>query len=475
MAASTRQYPLWISGKPCETGDLMPVLDKTTGDVYACVHRAGKTEVDRALSAARRAVEERPFPVTERYEVLMKAAGLLKERARDLADTIVAEAGKLRRDALNEVFWSVDLLVESAEEAKRMHGETFRLPVPGLDDKTCYTIRQPVGVVCAITPFNFPLNLAAHKVAPALSAGNAVVLKPAEQTPVIAWKLCEILVEAGVPEGYLHCLNGDGETVGEQLVGDGRIDFYSFTGSAEVGRRIKERSGLRRTALELGSNSATIVHADYDPEAAAAACCQSAFSNAGQVCISLQRVYVHESIYEPFLQALVNRTNALKVGDPRDESTDIGPMISEAAAIRLAEWIDEAVAQGAVAHTGCRREGAYVWPTVLTGVKSDMKVVCAETFGPVVSVIPYSRLEEAIAMVNASEYGLQAGILTNDLAAAMEASRRIRTGGVIIGGTCSFRIGSMPYGGVKNSGIGREGPRYAIEEMSDLKTVVILH
>lgn len=470
-----RVYPLIISGKRAETNDLMTVYDKTSGEVYANVHRAGEAEIERAIKEARAAVSQKKFPVLRRYEVLMKAAALLKERAEEFAEVMVAEAGKLRRDALNEVNWSLGVLTEAAEEAKRLHGEMFTLPIPGLEEKTCYTIRQPVGVVAAITPFNFPLNQVVHKVAPALAAGNAVVVKPAEQTPVTACLFGELLVDAGVPEGYLHVLNGEGDVVGERLLRHEGIDFYSFTGSAEVGEHIKKNSGLRRVTLELGSNSATIVHSDYDPHAAAAACCDSAFANAGQACISLQRIYVHESIFEPFLKRLIELTEALNVGDPRDEKTHIGPMISEEEAARLHSWVEEAVEQGAVAHTGNRREGAFLWPTVLSQVTPDMKVMRRETFGPVVSVVPYSDLKDAIAQVNDSEYGLQAGILTHQMSAALEAVQDIETGGVIVGGTCSFRIGTMPYGGIKNSGIGREGPRYAMEEMSNLKTVVILH
>lgn len=474
MQTGIPNYPLLISGERVETGDMLAVTDKFTGEVYARIHQATKADVARAAREAKECRQSVAFPVMSRYEVLRKAAGLMQERAAELADVMVAEAGKLRADALNEVYWSVDIFVEAAEEAKRLHGETFTLPVPGLDGKTCYTMRMPVGVVGAITPYNFPLNLVAHKVAPALAAGNAVVLKPASQTPVIAYKLCEILLEAGVPAGYLHYVAGAGSTVGQWLIEDPNIDFYSFTGSVSVGRRLKEQCGLRRSALELGSNSATIVHADWDPIQAAKAAADSAFSNAGQVCISLQRLFVHESIYEPLLAELVKLASQLQVGDPRLSTTQVGPMISEQEAVRVQAWIEEAVQGGAVAHCGHKREGALVWPTVLSQAQPHMKVMQQEAFGPVVSVTPYRTLDEAIDKVNDSEFGLQAGLLTKDIGAAMEASRRIRTGGLIIGGTCAFRIGSMPYGGVKNSGMGREGPRYAMEEMTDLKTVVIL-
>ncbi|GGD77850.1 aldehyde dehydrogenase family protein [Paenibacillus nasutitermitis] len=474
MTTTIPDYPLLISGEKVSTGQLLPVQDKFTGELYAHVHQASKEDVSRAIQEAKRAQATVPFGIPQRYEVLMKAAQIMRSRAEELADIMVAEAGKIKREALFEVYWSADIFTESAEESRRLHGETFSLPVPGLDQKTCYTLRQPVGVVGAITPFNFPLNLVAHKVAPALAGGNAVVLKPAEKTPVIAYKLCEILLEAGLPAGYLQYLGGEGATVGEWMIADPGIDYYSFTGSVKVGKRIKEATGLRRVSLELGSNSATIVHSDADPAAAAAACSQGAFSNAGQVCISVQRIYVHETIYDRFLAELISQAELLKVGDPRQEDTGIGPMIAEKEAIRVQEWIEEAVQGGAVAHTGNKREGAHVWPTVLSNVSPEMKVVNSEVFGPVVSVTPYSTLDEAIDHVNRSDYGLQAGILTNDLQAAMQASRRIRTGGVIVGGTSAFRIGCMPYGGVKNSGIGREGPRYAIEEMTDLKTVVLL-
>lgn len=474
MIKQIQTYPSLVSGKPIETDDLLTVTHKYSGEPYAFFHQVSKQEVDQAIGEAKEAFEKTPFPIMKRYEVLLNAARLLQHRAEELAEVMVSEAGKTFQDALNEVYWTTDILVDSAEEVKRLTGEKFILPVPGLDDKVCYTMRDPVGVVAAITPYNFPLNLVAHKVGPALAAGNPVILKPASFTPVTAYKFCEILIEAGVPQGYLHLLVGPGSKVGEWLIEDPRIDYYSFTGSQEIGKQLKEKSGLRRVSLELGSNSATIVHQDYDPLKAAEACVTSAFSNAGQVCISLQRIYVHQLIYQEFLDALANQTEELKVGNASNNgNTDIGPMISEQEAQRVEAWTEEALSHGGHLIIGHQRIDNFYSPTILVDVDPSLSIVSKEVFGPVVTVYPYQTLNEAIEYVNDSEYGLQAGVLTHDMNVAMETTRRIRTGGVIVGGTCSFRIGNMPYGGVKNSGIGREGPRYAIEEMTDLKTVVL--
>ncbi len=467
-------YPLIIGGKKVYKDSTRPILNKYTGEVYANISVAEPIDADNAVAVAKAAFESTYFDVLTRYNVLTRAAELMSERSDELAEVLIQETGKIVQDAKNEVAWSIDLLIESAEEAKRITGETVCFPVPYLDTKTCYTRREPIGVVAAITPFNFPLNLVVHKVAPALAAGNPVVLKPAESTSVIAYKLCEILIDAGVPNGFINYLSGSGRVIGDALTANPDVSFYSFTGSVPVGKSIKEKIGLRKCALELGSNSATIVCKDYDIEQAVTACVDGAFANAGQVCIHLQRVYVERPIYEEFLNRLVELSKSKIVGDPSNPETEIGPMISEKEAKRVMEWVDEAKAAGALVHCGHRRENSLVWPTVLTNVTRDMKVISDEVFGPVVSVIPFDTMEEAYNMVNDSRFGLNSGILTNNMSVAMEAVAKLKTGSVIVGGTCSFRFGNMPYGGVKESGIGKEGPKYAIEEMTEMKTVVIL-
>lgn len=468
------RYGLFIDGGWRETGRWQEVRNKFTGEVIAQVSMASQEDVAQAVRAARRAADRGPLPPYQRYEILKRAGELLAERAEEFARTIAAEGGKPLKEARVEVSRAIQTLTLSGEEAKRIHGEGVPVEAaPGSENRMAFTIRVPVGVVCAISPFNFPLNLAAHKIGPALAAGNAVVHKPAGATPVTAAKLCQLLIDAGLPPGYLNLVFGPGSQVGEWLLENPEIDMYTFTGSAAVGERIKAKSGLRRVTLELGNNSAVIVHRDADLAAAAHLSAARAFANAGQVCISVQRIYVHQDVVDAFTEALVAATRALKVGDPLDPETDVGPMISEAEAARAEAWVQEAVAGGARILTGGTREGVLFQPTVLVDVQPHMKVVCNEIFAPVVTVIPYETLNEAIEAVNDSPYGLQAGIFTESLEVAMEAARRIRVGGVMVNDTSVYRADLMPYGGVKGSGIGREGPKYAIEEMTDLKLVVL--
>ena len=468
------RYGLFIDGGWRETGRWQEVRNKFTGEVIAQVSMASQEDVAQAVRAARRAADRGPLPPYQRYEILKRAGELLAERAEEFARTIAAEGGKPLKEARVEVARAIQTLILSGEEAKRIHGEGVPVEAaPGSENRMAFTIRVPVGVVCAISPFNFPLNLAAHKIGPALAAGNAVVHKPAGATPVTAAKLCQLLIDAGLPPGYLNLVFGPGSQVGEWLLENPEIDMYTFTGSAAVGERIKAKSGLRRVTLELGNNSAVIVHRDADLAAAAHLSAARAFANAGQVCIAVQRIYVHQDVVDAFTEALVAATRALKVGDPLDPETDVGPMISEAEAARAEAWVQEAVAGGARILTGGTREGVLFQPTVLVDVQPHMKVVCNEIFAPVVTVIPYETLNEAIEAVNDSPYGLQAGIFTESLEVAMEAARRIRVGGVMVNDTSVYRADLMPYGGVKGSGIGREGPKYAIEEMTDLKLVVL--
>jgi acyl-CoA reductase-like NAD-dependent aldehyde dehydrogenase len=467
-------YPLWINGEAWDTDVYLTVTDKATGTPWATVSQAGVKEVDAAVTAAGHALTHRPLMVTQRYDILTRAASLIHSRVDDLALTMAYEAGKPLRDALAEADRAADTFTWAAEEAKRIHGEMVPLEATsGSENRLAFTIRVPVGIVCAITPFNFPINMVAHKVAPALAAGNAVVLKPASYTPVVATKLCAILADAGLPAGWLNLVIGPGDSVGNALLNDSRVGFYTFTGSVSVGETLKRTIGLRRCTLELGSNSAVIVHEDANVANAATQCALKGFSYAGQVCLSVQRILVHRAVAEEFTTKLVSVAQGLNTGDPKDRATDIGPMISEGDARRAESWIQEAVAAGASLLTGGQRNGSFLTPAVLTNVQPRMRVVCQETFAPIVTVQTYETLDEALGMANDSEFGLQAGVFTRSLAVALAAARTLRVGGVMINDTSFYRAGQMPYGGVKRSGMGREGPRYAIEEMTELRLVVL--
>ncbi len=467
-------YPLWINGQPHETGERLIVTDKATGEPWATVSQAGAAEVDAAVTAAACTFEREKLTASRRYEILSRAAGLIRARREELAMTMAYEAGKPIRDARAETDRAADTFTWSAEEAKRIHGEMVPLDAtPGSENRLAFTLRVPVGVVCAITPFNFPLNLVAHKVAPALAAGNAVVLKPASYTPVVSAKLVEILTEAGLPPGWLNLVVGPGGTVGNALLEDERIGFYTFTGSVPVGEQLKRAIGVRRCTLELGSNAAVIVHSDANIQKAATQCALKGFSYSGQVCLSVQRILVHRAIADEFIGTLVNTADALRVGDPKDETNDLGPMISQGEAERAESWVQEALAGGASVPTKLERRGAFMRPTVLINASPDMKVLCQEAFAPLVTVQTYDTLDEALTLANSTEFGLQAGVFTRSLSVAMAAARGIRVGGVMINDTSFYRAGQMPYGGVKRSGMGREGPKYAIEEMTEMRLVVI--
>jgi acyl-CoA reductase-like NAD-dependent aldehyde dehydrogenase len=452
---------------------VLPVIDKFTGEQIGEVPVASAADVDRAVIAARAAFDGwSQTPAHRRAAVLRRAADLIGERRDELARTIAREAGKAWKHALAEVTRSVETFTFAAEEAKRIHGETIPMDasVAG-EHRVGFYLRMPLGVVAAITPFNFPLNLVAHKVAPGLAAGNTVVLKPAEETPLTAEALAAVLRDAGLPEHAFRVVHGDGPTAGEALVRHPAPAKVSFTGSPPVGRLITQMAGLKRVTLELGNNSGTIVEPDADLGAAVPRCVTSAFANAGQVCISLQRLYVHEAIATPFIDAFVRATEALHVGNPLDPECDVGPLVSDEAADRAVRWIQEAVAEGARVLTGGGRQGRLLWPTVLVDTRPDMKVMCQEAFAPLVSIVTYRDFGEALRLLGDSPYGLQAGVYTNDIAKAFEAVRRLDVGGVMINDTSIYRADHMPYGGNRMSGIGREGVRFAIEEMTSLRMV----
>nr|WP_246079632.1 aldehyde dehydrogenase family protein [Paenibacillus piri] len=452
-----------------------PVYNKFTGDVIAEVGKASREDVERAVSNAWDTFRKERLTPQQRYDILSRAAELFMERKEELALTIVREGGKVLKDARMEVERGIQTFIASAEEAKRLHGS--EVPIqgqPGSGDKLAFTIRVPLGVICAITPFNFPFNLVAHKIAPAIAAGNAVVLKPAGVTPQTAAHMANILLEAGLPPGFLNVVNGPGREIGQYLLGDPRIAMYTFTGSSEVGKQIKAGSGVRPVTLELGSNSPNIVHMDApDLAKAAQLCVTRGFSNAGQACISVQRIYVHRDVYPAFLEMAVEAASKLNVGNPESERTDIGPMISEKEAERAEAWVREAVEGGAAVACGGSRNGAVLQPTIITGATSDMKVMCQEVFAPIVCIVPYEDFDEALRAANDSDYGLQAGLFTSSLQLALRAARELEFGGVIINDVSTFRADIMPYGGVKDSGYGKEGPKYAVEEMTSEKLVVI--
>ncbi len=429
-------------------------------------------EVAEAVGDAHRAVTRRVLDPRLRADILLRTSELLAQRAEAMAETIVAETGKPIRDARAEVARAARNFRVASEEAGRLRGYTEPQDPVGDDGVLSLTIREPVGVVCAITPFNFPLNVVALKIAPALAAGNAVVLKPADFTPLTAVRLLEIIMEAGLPAGYLNVVLGGGR-VGQALVEDSRIALYTFTGSVAVGRRIKEQTGLRPVILELGSNAPNIVHADADLGLAVEALVKAAFSYAGQVCISAQRLYVHERVWDDFLERFAARVRTLSVGDPRDEATDVGPLIHEQAATRVQSWIDEAVTGGARLLAGGGREGNVLDPAVLVDVQPEMSVMRKEVFGPVVSLIRYRTVDEVIDYANDSEFGLQAAVFTNDLNVVMALAHGLRVGSVNVNQASNVRMDTMPYGGVKNSGIGKEGARASMEWMSAVKVITV--
>jgi acyl-CoA reductase-like NAD-dependent aldehyde dehydrogenase len=462
-----------IDGEWTSATEGIDVRDKYTGEVIGTLPTASAADVARATQAAKKAFATySEYPAHKRAKILYRTAELLQAHQEEIATIICREAGKAWKYSLGEVSRSVETFTFAAEEAKRIHGETIPMDASTAgENRMGFYFRTPLGVIGAITPFNFPLNLVAHKVAPALAAGNTVVLKPAHETALTAVKLGEILEEAGLPKGAFNLVHGEGRVVGEALVRDKVPAKLTFTGSPSVGAHILSVAGLKRVTLELGNNSGTIVEPDADLAKAAPRCVMSAFANSGQVCISLQRLYVHESIAEDFIGRLVAETAALKVGNPLDKDCDVGPMISEKEAERADQWIKDAVAQGARLRIGGKREGRVLWPTILTDTRPDMKVMCEEAFAPVVSVVTYRDFDEALALLNDSPFGLQAGIYTQDIRKAFAAIKKVDVGGLMVNDTSIFRVDHMPYGGNKLSGIGREGVRFAIEEMTNLRMV----
>jgi glyceraldehyde-3-phosphate dehydrogenase (NADP+) len=472
MAPSRRA--ILIGGRWIETAETVPIRDPYSGETLADVCLAGEAEIEEATQSAVVAFTiSRQLPSHKRAAALQTVAHVLGTRQEEFATCLSAESAKPITDARREVGRAINTFTIAAEEAKRIPGEVVPLDItPGTDRHVGIMRRFPIGPVLGITPFNFPLNLVAHKVAPAIAVGNPIILKPAPQTPLTALLLGEVMTELGLPEGMISivpCTNA----VAERMVTDDRFAMLSFTGSAAVGWRLKSKAGKKRVVLELGGNAGVIVEPDADLEHAVERCAIGGFGYAGQTCISVQRIYVQESVYQSFLERLLKRVRTLKVGNPRDESTSIGPLIDEGSAKRIESWVQEAVAGGAKLELGGKRQGSVMEATVLTDVKSQMKVSQEEAFGPLVNVTSYRTFAEAIDALNDSPYGLQAGVFTRDINKAFQAYANIEAGAVLINEIPTFRADQMPYGGVKNSGLGREGVRYAIEEMTEPKLLVL--
>jgi len=465
---------MYLDGQWMDRPEKMEVTNPYDGSVIDTVPVADLSDVGRALaSAVRGAKVMAKLPGYERWKILKTAAEIMDARREELGRLISLEEGKILAEGRFEASRAVETIMGSAEEAKRIHGETVPLDgSPGSAGKFGFTIRVPCGVVVAISPFNFPLNLLAHKVGPALAAGNAVVAKPASDTPLSALKLTEILLEAGLPPEGIQCLTGPGGVIGDALCADRRVRKITFTGSRDVGERICKTAGIKKITMELGSNSPVIVMPDANLEKVAVGVAATGYANAGQVCISTQRVLTVGKVYGDFLDALKVKVDTLTTGNQLDESVKVGPMVREKDAVRVEEWVREAVAGGARIVTGGKRDGAIYQPTIVADVKPEMRISCDELFGPAVAVTPVKTIEEAISLANDTPYGLSAGIFTENLEWAMRFAREVESGNLHINWGPQWRADLMPYGGLKESGFGKEGPRYAVQEMTELKMVV---
>ncbi len=466
---------MYMAGTWTEGRERKEVRNPFDGSVVDTVPAATSEEVERALeSAARGARVMRNVTALRRHEILAETARLLRERSEEFAQVLTREMGKVIAESRGEVARAVETLTLSAEEAKRITGETLPLDAaPGGEGKFGFTVRIPCGVVLAITPFNFPLNLVAHKVGPAIAAGNSVILKPASDTPLSALKLTELLLEAGLPEEGIQCVTGRGGSVGNQLCADSRVRKISFTGSRDVGEGITKMAGLKRVTMELGSNAPLIVMPDADVAKVAAVTAATGYANAGQSCISTQRVLVNRAVYGDYLDAVTPLVAGITTGNPLDESVKMGPLIREREATRVAEWISEAVDGGArVVVGGGKPAGGIHQPTLVADVNPSLRISRDEVFGPAVVVTGFDSLHEAIAMANASPYGLSAGIFTGNIGAAMKFIREMESGNLMVNWAPNWRADMMPYGGLKDSGLGKEGPRYAVQEMTETKMIV---
>ncbi|WP_141992287.1 aldehyde dehydrogenase family protein [Bacillus sp. B4EP4a] len=474
MTTNSDKKRLYIGGEWLVGKNHYDLLSPYSGKMIAQVPLAEKETVLKAIECAEQGAKEmKKLTALERSNILERAAGIFKERLEECALILAKENAKPLKAARGEILRTIETYKFAAEEAKRIHGET--IPMDAAKNgkgRFAYTKREPLGVIAAITPFNFPFNLAAHKLGPAFAAGNSVILKPASQTPLSALAAAEIFEAAGLPKGALNVVTGKGSVVGDVLVTDPRIKMVTFTGSVEVGLGIKEKAGLKKVTLELGSNSAVIIDSADDLDAVALRCAEGSFAYSGQVCISVQRIYVQEDLYEAFLQKFTEKTKQLKLGDPESEDTDLSSMITINEAKRVEGWIESARKAGKEIAYGGQRTGAILQPTIIKNAGPTQEISCQEAFAPIVSVNSYKTWDEAIDRVNDSLYGLQAGVYTTSMPKAFDAVERLEVGGVIVNDIPSFRVDQMPYGGVKNSGTGREGVKYSVEEMTELKLAV---
>ncbi len=470
-----QETKLWINGQWEAAERTYDLASPYSGEIIAKVAKANVQDVERAIEGAHEAFQSfKKMAAYDRAEILYNVVTIMRERKQELAEILAKEAAKPISAGLVEIDRTIATYQFSAEATKQSTGETVPMDAaPGVTDRLGYTKRVPLGVISAITPFNFPFNLVAHKVGPAVAAGNTIVLKPATQTPLSALVLAEIFKEAGLPDGCLQIVTGSGGELGDILVTHPLIKKVTFTGSGAVGLKMKEKVGLRRITLELGSNAAVIVEPSTPLEKMIPRAVSGAFNFAGQVCISLQRIYVHQSIYDEFVEKFVAETKKLRLGDPMNSETDVSAMIHPHEVERIKSWIEDAKAKGAVVATGAELTERTLTPTVMTHVTADMRIVCEETFAPIVSIVSYETLDEAISLVNDTELGLNVGIYTNVLTDAMRAADELEAGAVIINDIPTFRVDHMPYGGVKMSGYGKEGIKYALEEMTHLKFITM--
>jgi acyl-CoA reductase-like NAD-dependent aldehyde dehydrogenase len=464
----------FIAGNWIDKPKKIEVRNPYDESIVDTVPKTDAGDLEKALAFAERGAKVMAkLSSYERWKILRKAADLMAARNEELGQVISKEEGKIIAEGRGEASRAVETMMGSAEEAKRIHGETVPLDAdPTGGKKLGFTLRIPCGVVAAIAPFNFPLNLVCHKVGPALAAGNTVIVKPASDTPLSALKLTEILLESGLPPEGIQCITGSGGEIGDALVADRRVRKVTFTGSREIGERICRTAGIKKVTMELGSNSPVIVMADADLEKVAAVVSMTGYGNAGQTCISTQRVLAAKKIYGDFLSALKPKVEALTTGNQLDEKSKVGPMVKESEAARVDEWINEALGGGARLVAGGGRRGAIYMPAVVADVHPDMRISRDELFGPAVAVTPFDTIEEAIALANDSVYGLAAGIFTENVEWAMKFAREAEAGNLHVNWGSQWRVDLMPYGGLKDSGFGKEGPRYAVEEMTELKMVV---
>ena len=465
---------MYIAGKWVTTSQQIDVINPFDNSIIDTVPKASPENISTAISSAVRGKSDMAnLSGYDRYIILNKAANLLVERKEDLGKTISLEEGKILAEGLMEVDRAIQTMILSAEEAKRLYGETIPLDAaPTWTGQIGFTLRVPCGVVAAITPFNFPLNLVCHKVGPAIAGGNSVIIKPATDTPLSALKLTEIMLDAGLPPEGIQCITGSGKIIGDHLTADDRIRKITFTGSKEVGEHICRTAGLKRVTMELGSNSPLIVMPDADIEKVVKATIASGFSNAGQVCISAQRILTNKSIYSDFISALTENVKKMSIGNQLDPTVTMGPMVRSQDATRVNDWIKEATDNGARTTTGGEYQGALHEPTVVVDVSPDMTISCEELFGPAVAVTPFTDIEQAIELANDSNYGLSAGIFTQNIDWAMKFIKNVDSGNLMINSGPQWRADLMPYGGLKDSGMGKEGPKYAVEEMTELKMVI---